>query len=100
MPYPRRWNGTKLNANHGTFGTGHVTLPANIATFLMDRSQHIASKFAGISDRQRAKMTDTFRRDLDRLANSDAFRALHHDVMMFGEEEAFGITHRPPPASS
>lgn len=96
--HPRRWKGTKLNANEGTFGVGHVTLPGFVGTFIMDRSRRLASRFAGISDRQQAKMTESFRRDLDRLSNSDSFRALHHDVMMFGEEEAFGITRRPQPS--
>ena len=93
MPHPRRWKGTKLNANEGTFGVMDIELPSSIGTFIIDRARLAAEKFAEISDRQHERIGETYRRDLDRAAESESLRALHHDVLLFGQE-AFEITHR------
>ncbi len=91
MPHPRRWKGTKLNANEGIFGVQDIELPVNIGEFVMDRARRAADRYAEITDRQNAKIRESYQRDLDRAANSDSFRAIHHDVLLFGDE-AFEIT--------
>lgn len=90
IPHPRQWKGTKLSANEGRFGVGHVTLPGNIGPFIMDRARRMAARYAEISDKQRSKMEESFLRDVDRVADSESFRALHQDVLLFGDE-AFEI---------
>jgi hypothetical protein len=93
MPHPRRWKGTKLNANEGVFGVMDTELPNHVGTFIMDRARRVAEKFAGMSDRQHVRIGETYRRDLDHAAGSESIRALHHDVLLFGQE-AFEITRR------
>ncbi len=93
MPHPRRWKGTKLNANEGVFGVTDTQLPSSIGTFIMDRARRTAEKYAGMSDRQHDRIGETYQRDLDRAADSESLRALHHDVLLFGQE-AFEITRK------
>ena len=91
MPHPRRWKGTKLNANEGVFGVMNIELPDDVGTFIMGRAQSTAAMYAGISDRQRDHIGETYRRDLQRAADSESLRAMHHDVLLFGQE-AFETT--------
>jgi len=91
MPHPRRWKGTKLNAKAGAFGVRNIELPAHIGDFVMDRARRAANRYAGISARQHAKIGESNLHDLDRAENSETFRAMHHDVLLFGDE-AFEVT--------
>ena len=91
MTNPRRWKGTKINAGKGFFGTRNIEVPKIIGDFLMDRAQRAASKYAEISESQNAKIEASYLRNLDRAANSETFRAMHQDVLLFGKE-AFKAT--------
>ncbi len=99
MSNPRRWKGTKLNANAGVFGVRDIELPAIIGDFVMDRARRAANIYAEISDRQHAKIRESYQRDLDRAANSESLRAMHHDVFLFGDE-AFEVTRSKKRPSS
>ena len=91
MPNPRRWKGTKLNANKGIFGVQDIEIPPVIGDFMMDRARVTATKYSKISGPQHDKIRKSFERDLDRAAKSGSFRAMHHDVLLFGKE-AFELT--------
>jgi hypothetical protein len=51
----------------------------------MERASRAAQLYTGISDKQQSKIEQAWRRDPDRAAVSETFRAMHHDVLMFGE---------------
>lgn len=99
MAHPRRWRGTKLNANEGVFGVGDVEIPTKVWDFMKDRARRAANVNAEISDRQRAIIGETYLRDPDRAASSESFHAMHHDVLLFGEK-AFEVTQPNNKSSS
>ena len=90
-PYPRRWKGTKINANEGRFGVRDIELPLNVGEFIMDRARLATEKTKQISEKQRIRITETYRKDMDRAANSETIRAMTHDVLLFGDS-AFEAT--------
>ncbi|MDA2911945.1 hypothetical protein MYX04_13585, partial [Nitrospiraceae bacterium AH_259_D15_M11_P09] len=90
-PYPRRWKGTKINANEGRFGVSDIELPSNVGEFIMDRARLAAEKTKQISEKQRVRITETYRKDMDRAADSETIRAMTHDVLLFGDS-AFEAT--------
>lgn len=91
-PYPRRWKGTKLNANEGRFGVSDIELPSNVGNFIMDRARLAAEKTKQISEKQRAKINESYRKDIDRAATSESMRAMTQDVLLFGNS-MFDVTH-------
>ena len=91
MQYPRRWKGTKLNANRGKFGIQDIELPSDIGEYMFDRAKLAGTAAASISDRQRQKMQESYENDLDRAAKSETFRAMQNDVSLFGNK-AFEVT--------
>lgn len=90
-PYPRRWEGTKINANRGQFGGRDIELPSNVGEFIMDRARLAAQKTKKISAKQWARITETYRKDMDRAADSETISAMTHDVLLFGDS-AFDAT--------
>jgi len=86
--HPQRWEGTKLSVNEGWVGGKvHYKLPVSFWEFLKDRAREMARANVSISKRQRDKIKkDYFRRDLDKVIESESFRALHQDVLLFGED--------------
>ena len=84
MKYPRRWKGTRLNVQQGRFGERDIELPSGVRDFIFERARLAAEKYSQVSERQQTKIRQSYERDLDRAARSETFRAMHHDVLMFG----------------
>ena len=84
MKYPRRWKGTRLNVQQGRFGERDIELPSGVRDFIFERARLAAEKYSQVSERQQTKSRQSYERDLDRAARSETFRAMHHDVLMFG----------------
>ena len=84
MQYPRRWKGTRLNVQQGRFGEHDIELPRNVGDFIFERARLAAEKYSQISERQQTKIRRSYKRDPGRAARSETFRAMHHDVLMFG----------------
>ena len=82
---PRRWKGTKINANEGWFGVRDIELPLNVGEFIMDRARIAAEKTNQISEKQWNRIAETYRKNIDRAANSETIRAMSHDVLLFGD---------------
>ena len=90
-PYPRRWKGTKINANGGRFGISDIELPSEVGGLIKDRARRAAERTKQISEKQRDKITETYKKDMDRAADSETIRAMTHDVLLFGDS-AFEAT--------
>jgi hypothetical protein len=84
VSHPRRWVGTKIHLNNGTIEPQEYTLPIGLHNYLIDRAKRHATVYDQISDRQRLKIDETFRKNLDRVAASETFRAMTEDVRLFG----------------
>lgn len=85
---PRReqWRGTKVNANQGWIEAKQYVLPKAFGDYLNEKAQSMNKRLAGMSDRQHTKVEETFRKNIDRYVESDAFQAMNADVEMFGNE--------------
>ena len=94
--HPRRWNGTKLHVRHGVFGQRNIELPSNIGDFIFGRARLAAERYSQISEQQQARIRKSYEKDLDRAAQSETLRAMHHDVSMFGKS-AFEATQSGTP---
>ena len=91
MKHPRRWKGTKLHVSRGCFGVQNIELPSIVGDFIFSRARLYADKYSQISERQQMKIRQSYEHDPDRVDRSESFRAMHHDVLMFGKD-AFEIT--------
>ena len=98
VKHPRRWKGTKLHVRDGRFGQGDIELPSDAGHFIVERARVLAHKTAQLSERQHQRIRKSYECDLDRAAQSETFRAMHHDVRMFGDS-AFAPARDLPPNS-
>jgi hypothetical protein len=54
--------------------------------YLIGKAKNAAAAQNKISQRQNEKIEAAFRKDIDKVANSETFRALSHDVRLFGHD--------------
>lgn len=85
-PNRSQWRGTKVNANQGFIEPRHYALPGAFGDYLSSKATRMFELLETMSDRQRAKVEEAFRKNLDRYIGSDAFHAMTADVEMFGHE--------------
>jgi hypothetical protein len=97
VKFPRQWQGTKISARQGIFGSGDFTIPVQFRDYLYGKAERYAETMQKISDRQHEKMDAAMWRDIDRVANSGSFKAMQHDVNLSGKS-AF-LIHRPKKTS-
>lgn len=83
---PRQWKGTKVHGNEGLLGPREYTLPAQFAEYLFYKAKKLSEINAKMSPRQRSKIDDAFRKDIERAARSDALAAMSQDVRLFGND--------------
>jgi len=85
-PKREQWRGTKVNANQGWIEPKQYVLPGAFGDYLNEKAQSMEKRLAGMSARQHAKVDETFRKNVERYIESDAFRAMNADVDMFGRQ--------------
>lgn len=86
MQHPELWHGTKLRINHGRIGGAvNYHLPGSFLHYLKERARFVAKAYDSISDRQWERITEAYRKDLDRAADSESLRAMNYDVSLFGK---------------
>jgi hypothetical protein len=84
MPRPKQWVGTKVNVQGGIIGPRNYVLPKPLDEFIFERADRAATLQERISEKQTAKIAETYKANLDRAAQSDSMRAMHQDVQLFG----------------
>jgi len=83
-PNPNHWSGSRVNANQGAVEPRHYTFPAPFRDYLIDKANSTSAALASVSDRQRTRIDEAFRSNIDRFVGSDSFHAMDADVQMFG----------------
>jgi hypothetical protein len=83
-PNPNHWVGSKVNANQGTIEPKQYVFPVQFRDYLADKANSVSNAMTSISDRQRQKIDQAFRSNVDRFVGSDFFKAMDADVKMFG----------------
>ncbi len=91
VPSPHNWKGTKLNANHGTFGIRDIELPRNILDYMLENAKSAGTSYSRISKAQQEKIRKSYEANPGRVAESESIRAMDHDVRLFGNK-AFEFT--------
>lgn len=87
-----RWKGTKLHVNSGSIMIpGTYVIPTEVLEFINERANKAASLLASLSDKQRKTIRNAIIQDIDRIADSDIFLAMQHDLACSGKE-AFRVT--------
>lgn len=79
------WEGTKIRMKGGTLGSEQYTMPTQLRDFMCDRARRMHEIAGDMSARQQEKVSERFRKDLDRAAGSGTMRAMEQDVKMFGD---------------
>jgi hypothetical protein len=85
MPRKHGWHGGKLHVRRGVWGTRVYRIPALMARYLSGRADLHAAALRGLSQRQREKTSRLIDANLDRIATSEAFRAMVADVDLAGD---------------
>ena len=86
LPRTRQWIGTQVHVKHGAIKPGEYVMPVQFMDYLIGKAKTAAAAQNKISQRQNAKIEAAFRKNIDRVANSETFRALSHDVRLFGRD--------------
>lgn len=86
MPKPRQWEGSKIHVKQGIVGPKIRTLQPQFVEYFMSKANRMAGVQAKISDRQNKKINETFKKNVDKIATSETYRAMEHDVRLFGEK--------------
>lgn len=85
MPRSCKWRGSRVAIRRGVLRPGRFVAPANFGDYLVERAEHMSQLQRGMSARQRQKISDTLRANLDRAAESETVAVMSQDVAMFGE---------------
>ena len=80
------WKGTKVHATHGFVEPRKYVVPQALAGYLNEKATKIRDALDSVSERQKEKIDEAFRSNIDRYIGSDAFTAMNADVDLFGEE--------------
>jgi hypothetical protein len=82
---PRRWIGTKIHVKRGQL-RGDIEIPSQTLDYLIERALKESEEYQQISVTQKEKIAATYRRrNPDRIAASETFQAMDHDVRLFGK---------------
>jgi hypothetical protein len=95
VAFPNQWVGTKVHVREGTIGPGDYTVPRPFGDYILERTERLAAVHSKISDTQRERISETMMRDLDRLSQSESFKAMQHDVALSGAD-AFKVHGAKP----
>jgi hypothetical protein len=98
MAYPKQWVGTRVNTHGGTLRLSRrYTMPKQFWGFISDRANRSAAVIERISEKQTAKIAETYRANMDTAAQSDLIRVMHQDVQLFGRRAFQRRMRKPAP---
>lgn len=95
-PIRKEWVGTKIHVNSGRIHPKTYILPKTFANYFLGKARRAGSILDNISATQQSKIDHAFKQNIDKLANSETFTALQHDVRMFGRAAFREKEHNPP----
>ncbi len=83
---PGEWEGTKIQIRQGLLGSSEYSLPRSFLEYMMARARRMREIQETISDRQQETIKKSFLKNIDKLAESETFKATHADVKLFGSD--------------
>jgi len=85
MPHRQDWKGTKLHVKKGVLGSKHYKIPSGFGDYFTRKAERLIHIQKSMSEKQRRKIDETYRKDLNRAANSETMKAMDYDVFLFGD---------------
>lgn len=86
QPEKRVFHGSRVGLRAGTIRPRRYGAPAELADFMIAKAREERDSRGEMSTNQKAKVQRLVESDLDRLAQSDFFRAFSADVALFGKK--------------
>lgn len=80
-----QWVGTRVRLRGGRILPRKYVLPIQFGDYLASRAQRVWDAQARMSSVQRETVADTFRKNIDRFANSQLREAMEYDLSLFGD---------------
>ena len=84
ISYPRQWIGTKIQVKRGQL-RGDLRISSGVFDYLIERAQVEHAELQQISTTQWEKIAASYRQNPKRVAASETFKAMDHDVRLFGD---------------
>jgi hypothetical protein len=85
MPNPHQWDGTKVHVKNGSIGPRHYTLPIEFGDYFIGQANKALNIQKKISEKQNKKIEQSFRKNIDTLADTETIRALKQDMRLAGK---------------
>lgn len=85
-PHPERFRGTMIHVHKGTVGENkRYELPRWVMDWYCERARKVGQVHEQFSDKQWQVIESDLRKNMDRYASSEQFKATTRDVEMFGD---------------
>jgi len=86
MPSPRHWDGTKVHVKHGSVGPSNYTLPQEFGDYFFGQARKAIEIQKNISEKQNNIIAKTFKKNIDKLSDTETMRALSEDMRLSGKK--------------
>jgi hypothetical protein len=84
-PSLNRWRSTKVNANRGIIGPKKYAIQRSFWNYLDQKARRMSELLESMSEKQRHKVDQTLRKNIDLYYGSDAYQSMLADINMFGD---------------
>lgn len=88
FPVLQEWFMSKV-INSGSILVDDYNMPPELFQFIIYKAKRAKGIQKRISKKQKEKINQTFKEDMDRLAQSNSLEALDYDVLLFGKDRVF-----------
>ena len=84
----QQWEGTRINLPGGQF-KGNTIVPIEFRDYMFERAIALSTVKKAISPKQVERVSETMKKDLNRVLGSESYRATEADIRMSGWDEVF-----------
>jgi hypothetical protein len=84
--HPNEWQGMQLKPNKGDIHPRDYHLPGEVAEYMNRKADAVKQALESMSPRQQEIADESFKRNIDVIANSEIFRAMQFDVLHSGKD--------------
>lgn len=99
QPVNRQWQGSRLAITKGVVQPSRYQVPPAFMDYVFSRAARMSGIMQSLSPRQKAKISETMKKNIDRATQSETFQAMTHDFAMFGGDAFTEDETRDPPSS-
>jgi len=82
---PAQWKGTKLHVRKGIVEPTDYRIPAELMRYMNDKADAVKHALNSLSPKQDEIVSKSIKENLDKIANSETFRAMSYDLKHSGK---------------